>query len=168
MACVGTLTGAVPKRQCPSEGVDREKFWISSAFFRGIAQGASVGYQRQFDPEIGVESTIACVNDGVLQGASAYALAISTAGSVSVEVPPGVYRVFLEGMSAAVTIALTTGSSGATAVFPTTGTPGTPAASAVFPGSAIERVRVLPDATFVAALSAGGNGTLYLVPLVKL
>lgn len=125
-----------------------------------------MGFQRQFDPEIAVEGTLACVNDGAIQDAKSYALAVSTSGSSSMEVAPGLYRVFLGGMSAAITIAIKTGSSsGVAAVLPTTSTS---ELSGVFPGSMAERIRVLPGSPWVAAISSGGNGTLYLVPLVVL
>lgn len=124
-----------------------------------------MGYQRQFDPEIAAESVAACVNDSALLGASAYALAVSNLGSASVEVPPGLYRVFLAGMSASESIALKTGNASVAAVFPSAGTP---EVTAVFPGNAVERVRVLPGATYVAARTAVGGGTLYLVPVVML
>ena len=130
----------------------------------GPAGGQRVGYQRQFDPEIADESVRAGLNDGAIQGAASYALAVTTA-STAIEVPAGIYRVFLGGMDPAVTIALATGDSGVSASLPTSGTA---VACAVFPGSAVERVRVLPGATWVAAISAGGSGTLYLAPLVPL
>jgi hypothetical protein len=76
-----------------------------------------------------------------------------------------VYRVFLQGMSAAETVAMVTGGSGVTAALPTAGTA---RSVAVFPGNAEVRLRVLPDKTFVAAISAVGGGTLFFVPVVRL
>lgn len=123
-----------------------------------------MGYQREFDPEIGAESVRACVNDGALLGAQTYVLSVNTTSS-SLELPAGVYRVFLQGMSAAETLAMVTGGSGVSVALPTSGTPG---AVAVFPGNAEVRLRVLPDKTFVAAISAVGGGTIFFVPVVRL
>lgn len=124
-----------------------------------------MGYQREFDPEIGAESVRACVNDGTLLGAQTHALSVNALTSSSLELPAGVYRVFLQGLSAAETLAMVTGGSGVTAALPTSGTPGV---VAVFPGNAEVRLRVLPDKTFVAAISAVGGGTIFFVPVVRL
>lgn len=123
-----------------------------------------MGFQPDFDPEIGDESVRACLNDGALQGAESYALAVNTTTGTSVEVPPGVYRVYLAGQSATESIALITDAAAATPAFPS----GSPSASVVFPGNEVVRVRVQPDKRFVSAISAVGSGTLYLVPVVKL
>ena len=40
-----------------------------------------MGYQREFDPEIGEESLRACLNDGALQGRKSYALSVSTSSA---------------------------------------------------------------------------------------
>ena len=127
-----------------------------------------MGFQREFDPAIGDESLRACVNDGALVAAESHALAVNATTSSSVSLPAGVYRVFLQGMSAAETIAMVTGVSGVTAALPTAGSPGTSHAVAVFPGNAEVRLRVLPDKTFVAAISAVGGGTIFFVPVVRL
>lgn len=124
-----------------------------------------MGFQREFDPEIGDEALRACVNDGALADASSYALSVNASTSSSVSVPAGVYRVFLAGMSAAESIALRTGATGVSAALPSSGTP---TKGAVFAGNEVVRVRVLPDGTYVAAISSVGSGTLYLVPLVGL
>lgn len=123
-----------------------------------------MGYQREFDPEIGEESLRACVNDAALGGATSYALSLS-ASSASVQVEPGIYRVFLDGMSAAAVVAIETGGSGVTASLPSTSSP---TSSSVFAGNTEVRLRVQPDGTTVAALLGTGSGTLYLVPVVML
>jgi hypothetical protein len=124
-----------------------------------------MGFQREFDPAIGDESLRACVNDGALVAAESHALAVNATTSSSLSLPAGIYRVFLQGMSAAETIAMVTGGSGVTAALPTAGTP---RVAAVFPGNAEVRLRVLPDKTFVAAISAVGGGTVFFVPVVRL
>lgn len=123
-----------------------------------------MGFQREFDPELAEESLRACVNDGALQGAESYALSVNATTSSSVELPAGIYRVFLAGMSAAEQLALRTGESGVTASLPG----GSASASAVFSGNEVVRVRVQPDGRYLAAISAAGSGTLYIVPVVKL
>lgn len=123
-----------------------------------------MGYQREFDPEIGEESLRACVNDAALGGATSYALSLS-ATSATVQVEPGIYRVFLDGMSAAAVVAIETGGSGVTASLPSTSSP---TSSSVFAGNTEVRLRVQPDGTTVAAVLGTGSGTLYLVPVVML
>lgn len=123
-----------------------------------------MGYQREFDPEIGEESLRACVNDAVLNGATSHALSLS-ATSASVQVEPGIYRVFLDGMSGAAVVAIETGGSGVTASLPSTSSP---TSSSVFAGNTEVRLRVQPDGTTVAAVLGTGSGTLYLVPVVML
>jgi hypothetical protein len=78
-----------------------------------------MGFQREFDPAIGDESLRACVNDGALVDAESHALAVNATTSSSLSLPAGIYRVFLQGMSAAETIAMVTGGSGVTAALPT-------------------------------------------------
>lgn len=124
-----------------------------------------MSFQREYDPAIADESLRACVNDGVLQGASSYALSVNATTSTALELPAGVYRAFLQGSSAAETVALVVGDSGVSAVIPSAGTPST---SAVFSGAEQVRVRVQPDKTFVAAINAVGSGTIFFVPVVRL
>jgi len=123
-----------------------------------------MGYQREFDPEIGEESLRACVNDAVLGGAKSYALSLSTT-SATVQVEPGIYRVFLDGMSASAVVAIKTGDTGVAASLPSTSSS---TSSGVFAGNTEVRLRVQPDGTTVAAVLGTGTGTLYLVPVVML
>lgn len=123
-----------------------------------------MGYQREFDPEIGEEARRACVNDAVMAGASSYALTVGTT-SAALLLPAGVYAVFLQGMSAAETVALVTGEASVSAAMPVSGTP---ANSAVFAGSERVWLRVQPGRNWAAARTAAGSGTLFFVPLVRL
>lgn len=122
-----------------------------------------MGYEPYFDPAAAKESTVACLNDHALRDGLTYALAVGTT-SASVEVAPGLYRVFLAGLDGSKTVSLLVGESAVEAEAATSGG----VSSVAFPGSAMERVRVPPGTGHVAALLSAGSGTLVLVSLVKL
>ena len=121
-----------------------------------------MGFRRQFDPEIGRAARDASVNDGALDGRLSYALAVSTS-SASLQVEPGIYRVYLAERTATTSVAIATGDNSVSVALPTTGQP-----AGVFPGDVVERVRVLPDRPYVAAILSTGTGTLYLTQVVAL
>lgn len=121
-----------------------------------------MGFRRQFDPEIGRAAHDACVNDGALDGRLSYALGVSGT-SASLLVEPGIYRVFLAERSATTSVAVATGDNSVSVALPTSGQ-----AVGVFPGDVVERLRVLPDRPYVAAILSTGTGTLYLSQVVAL
>lgn len=98
-----------------------------------------MGYEPYFDSAAAMESTVACLNDHALRDGLTYALTVGTT-SASVEVAPGLYRVFLAGLDASKTVSLLVGDSAVEAEAATGGG----VSSVSFPGSAMERVRVPP------------------------
>jgi hypothetical protein len=121
--------------------------------------------ERRYDPALDRASLEGCLNDAVLAGHGTYALAVSTTSAVLGPIPAGIYRVFLDGLDPLRAVVLTTGDARVVAERPASGREGV-RTSAVMPGNATERLRVLRGRQHVAALVTQGTGTLYLVPLV--
>ena len=129
-----------------------------------------MGYQRLFDEEIARVAALACINDGAFgPSSSSYALALSTTTLSVADIPPAIYRVFLEGMDASLVVALSLRSSSATITLPSVGPPPTASSEpvALFPGSVVERVRVFAGLQTLNVRLVSGTATLYLVPVVQ-
>lgn len=129
-----------------------------------------MGYQRLFDEEIARVAALACINDGAFgPSSSSYAVALSTSTVSVADIPPAVYRAFLDGMDSSLVVALSLRPSSATITLPSVGPP--PVKSlypvALFPGSVVERVRVLAGFQTLNVRLVSGTGTLYLVPIVQ-
>jgi len=120
-----------------------------------------MAFNRYFDEEIGRAAELSCLNDG----SNTYGLGITDTTSTIDETAPGIYDVFLAGMSAAATVLLTSGRESDALVEPTT----TPQDVAMFPGNVVARIRVWPGNKVLSArLLTSGSGTLFLVQVVEL
>lgn len=121
--------------------------------------------ERRYDPEIARQSATGCLNDGVLAGAVSHALALSTTSASVGPLAAGVYRVFLHGGDPLQTVVLKTGDERVMAETPVSARNGA-RGSALMQGSQVERIRVLREKPYLAAMLTHGTGMLYLVPLV--
>lgn len=124
-----------------------------------------MAYEPLYDPDQAIDSTISCLNDRALQGKNSYALSVSTNAMPVTLAVGGIYMVFLDGLDPTKTISLSVGAASSTPTLPTNGSPSN---VVVFPGGAVERIRVPPSRLVVSAMLSTGSGTLYLVPLVTL
>lgn len=122
-------------------------------------------FTRLFDEEVDRAAVQGCLNDGAIAGVESYCLALTAAASDLSDIAPGVYHVFLAGMSPAATVLLAVTRSGDALVAPV---PGTPQLVTMFPGNVVARIRVLPGRKVVSARLLSGTGSLYLVPVVAL
>lgn len=108
-------------------------------------------------------SAVACINEVTDINGRAYSMALTINASASPKLVPGIYLVFLDGLDATKNVVLATA---ATSSSPSVSTPDSSGQNAaIFPGSSVERIRVLANRTFVVAKLSTGTGTLYLVPL---
>lgn len=131
-----------------------------------------MAYERNFDEEFTRVSYLACVNDGF--ESSAYALALTTADLHVGNLPPSIYRAFLDGMDPTLTVALTVSRTSESVSLPTPntwgGSPTDPIPSdapvAIFPGNQVVRVRVMSGLQTLNVRLLSGTGTLYLVPVL--
>ncbi len=120
-----------------------------------------MAFNRIFDEEIGRAAQLSCLNDGT----HTYGLGLTDTTNTLTDIVPGIYDVFLDGMSASATVLLKPGRSSDSLVEPTS----TPRDIAMFPGSVMARIRVLPGQNVLSArLLTSGTGTLFLVQVVEL
>lgn len=122
-------------------------------------------FDRMFDEEVDRAAVEGCLNDGDIQGVKTYVLSLSNSSSHLSDVAPGIYRVFLDGLSPSATVLLRVGRASDSLTSPTSASP---ASLSMFPGSDVVRIRVLPGNTFVSARMLTGTGDLYFVPVVAL
>ena len=106
-----------------------------------------------------------CINDRVLQGRKSYALSLDE-DAQAFQVDAGIYLVWLDGLDPFRTVLLTTQATAGSPVVEVPDSSGK--VSAAFPGSLVERLRVVPTHRYIVARLGSGEGTLYLVPLVAL
>jgi len=126
-----------------------------------------VPFNRVFDEEIGRTAQLSCLNDGAIQDAGTYGLALDSDAENFPDIAPGIYDAFLDGMDATKTVLFrvrrtTTGTEDLTT--PT----GTPQTLSMFPGNVVVRIRVMPGNKILTARLLSGTGTLFLVPVVPL
>lgn len=125
-----------------------------------------MAYQRFFDEEMTRAGDLACIND-VIGQLQSYALDLSTTTASIEDVPPGIYRAFLAGMDPSLVVAVVVASSTRTVDLPTSGsTPTFEDPPCLFPGNAVERLRVIGGVQTVNARLVSGSATMYLVPVV--
>ena len=124
-----------------------------------------MGYEPHFDPDVDQVSTMTCINDRVLQGRKSYALSLDE-DAQAFQVDAGIYLVWLDGLDPFRTVLLTTQATAGSPVVEVPDSSGK--VSAAFPGSLVERLRVVPTHRYIVARLVSGEGTLYLVPLVAL
>ena len=128
-----------------------------------------MAYQRTFDEEIARTAALACINDGMVSQNGSYGVPLSTTTASVDDVAPGIYRAFIAGMDPSLVVALTITASAETVTPPTVTLPASPTTApvAIFPGSVVERIRVLAGFQSINALLVSGTATLYLVPIVQ-
>lgn len=128
-----------------------------------------MGFDRIFDEEIARTAMLACVNDCLTSEIGSYGVSLSTT-TVSIEgVAPGIYRAFLAGMDPSLVVALTTRRETEAITLPAVSATPSPTGDsiALFPGSVVERVRVVVGYQVLNVRLVSGTATLYLVPVME-